>query len=227
MHGINKNCLQNFVLQHQEKRLNTLCWWCGFSKWKHKYHKKAHRRYYTQISRWMWKSTEKPRYVVNIREFHLILCFMVGGYQCCGGTICLCGQCNIQYVPEKWWFLSIRLKTSHPRSHCLVFTVITTLNCKLFSVKCCSALFDRVSSSDQYNPATCGLPLFLLHLTTGVIWDEEKSCFDSFCREIARFYSQQLESDYWLDGHEDNVSQVHICHAPVVLLHTVIWKKSK
>jgi len=112
-------------------------------------------------------------------------------------------------------------------SHRLVFTVMRTLNCSLFSVKCCSALFDRVSSSDQYNPATCGLPLFLLHLTTGVIWDEEKSCFDSFCREISRFYSRQLESDYWEDGHEDNVSQVHICHAPVVLIHTVIGKKTE
>ncbi|GFG36808.1 hypothetical protein Cfor_08643 [Coptotermes formosanus] len=60
---------------------------------------------------------------------------------------------------------------------------------------------------DQYNPATSGLPVFLLHLSTGVVWDEEKSCFDSFCREIARFYSQQLESDHWEDGHEGNLSQ--------------------
>jgi hypothetical protein len=105
----------------------------------------------------------------------------------------------------------MKLKASHPRKSLLSFHCEKNFNFKLFSVKCCSALFDRVFSSDQYNPATYGLPLFLLHLTTGVIWDEEKSCFDSFCREIARFYSQQLESDYWEDGHEDNMSQVHIC----------------
>ena len=125
MHGMNKNCLQNFVLQHQGKRLNTLyvglCWWCGFIKWKHKYYKKAHRHYYTQTRRWMWKSTVKPKYVVNIREFHLTLCFMVGGYHCCGGTTCLCGQCNNQYVPQKWWLLSVGLKTSHPRKSSLSF----------------------------------------------------------------------------------------------------------
>jgi hypothetical protein len=79
-----------------------------------------------------------------------------------------------------------------------------------------------LSFSDQYNPATCGLPLFLLHLSTGVVWDEEKSCFDSFCREIARFYSQQLESDYWEDGHDDNLSQVNMSLAPLVLIHAVM-----
>jgi hypothetical protein len=125
MHGINRNCLQNFVPQHQGKRLNTLSvglyWWCGCIKWKRKYQKKDHRCYYTQIWRWMWKSTEKPKYVVNIKEFHLTLCFMVGGDQCCGGTFCIYVQCSNQYVPQKWWFLSIRLKASQPRKSLLSF----------------------------------------------------------------------------------------------------------
>lgn len=60
---------------------------------------------------------------------------------------------------------------------------------------------------DQYSPATSGLPLFLLYLSTGVDWDEEKGCFDTFCREIARFYSQQLHSDHWDTEHEGSMSQ--------------------
>jgi hypothetical protein len=67
---------------------------------------------------------------------------------------------------------------------------------------------DCFSVSDQYSPATSGLPLFLVYLSTGVAWDEEKGCFDSFCREVARFYSQQLRSDHWDTEHESSVSQV-------------------
>jgi hypothetical protein len=81
----------------------------------------------------------------------------------------------------------------------------------------CSALSDCFSISDQYSPATSGLPLFLLYLSTGVDWDEEKGCFDSFCREIARFYSQQLQSDHWDTEHEGSMSQVIMPWAASVL----------
>ncbi|XP_021924732.1 DNA mismatch repair protein Mlh1 isoform X2 [Zootermopsis nevadensis] len=63
---------------------------------------------------------------------------------------------------------------------------------------------------DQYTPETRGLPLFIVDLSTEVDWDDEKGCFDSFCRETARFYSKQLESDCWEDGQEDSLSQIEL-----------------
>jgi DNA mismatch repair protein MLH1 len=78
----------------------------------------------------------------------------------------------------------------------------------LMAVSMKMAVFKSVSVSDQYTPETRGLPLFLVYLSTEIDWDDEKGCFDSFCRETARFYSKQLQSDYWEDGHEDSLSQV-------------------
>uniref|UniRef100_H2ZDT3 DNA mismatch repair protein S5 domain-containing protein n=1 Tax=Ciona savignyi TaxID=51511 RepID=H2ZDT3_CIOSA len=40
-----------------------------------------------------------------------------------------------------------------------------------------------------YSPPLEGLPLFVMRLATEVDWEEEKACFNSVCREIARFYS--------------------------------------
>jgi hypothetical protein len=76
--------------------------------------------------------------------------------------------------------------------------------------------------SDQYSPATSGLPLFLLYLSTGVDWDEEKGCFDSFCREIARFYSEQLHPDHWDTDHEGGVSQVTMPWAASMFVVAVV-----
>ncbi|XP_069699204.1 DNA mismatch repair protein Mlh1 isoform X2 [Periplaneta americana] len=61
---------------------------------------------------------------------------------------------------------------------------------------------------DGYNPATRGLPLFLLRLATDVEWDDEKQCFDSFCRETAKFFSEQFDTDVWDDESEGSSSQV-------------------
>ncbi|XP_046569865.1 DNA mismatch repair protein Mlh1-like [Haliotis rubra] len=41
---------------------------------------------------------------------------------------------------------------------------------------------------DDYNPVLDGLPLYVLRLATEVNWEEEKECFDSFCRETSEFY---------------------------------------
>uniref|UniRef100_H2ZDT9 DNA mismatch repair protein S5 domain-containing protein n=1 Tax=Ciona savignyi TaxID=51511 RepID=H2ZDT9_CIOSA len=38
-----------------------------------------------------------------------------------------------------------------------------------------------------YSPPLEGLPLFVMRLATEVDWEEEKACFNSVCREIARF----------------------------------------
>uniref|UniRef100_F6UF57 DNA mismatch repair protein Mlh1 n=1 Tax=Ciona intestinalis TaxID=7719 RepID=F6UF57_CIOIN len=41
----------------------------------------------------------------------------------------------------------------------------------------------------QYNPPLHGLPTFVMRLATEVDWESEKSCFDTVCKEIARFYA--------------------------------------
>uniref|UniRef100_H2ZDT6 DNA mismatch repair protein S5 domain-containing protein n=1 Tax=Ciona savignyi TaxID=51511 RepID=H2ZDT6_CIOSA len=40
-----------------------------------------------------------------------------------------------------------------------------------------------------YSPPLEGLPLFVMRLATEVDWEEEKACFNSVCREIARFFA--------------------------------------
>jgi DNA mismatch repair protein MLH1 len=42
---------------------------------------------------------------------------------------------------------------------------------------------------EDYEPDLVDLPLFLIRLATEVDWLEEKSCFDSICKEISLFYS--------------------------------------
>nr|CAB3263866.1 DNA mismatch repair protein Mlh1-like [Phallusia mammillata] len=41
----------------------------------------------------------------------------------------------------------------------------------------------------NYIPPLEGLPMLVLRLATEVCWDSEKDCFESFAREIARFYA--------------------------------------
>ncbi|XP_031847500.1 DNA mismatch repair ATPase Mlh1 [Nomia melanderi] len=43
---------------------------------------------------------------------------------------------------------------------------------------------------EKYFPYEAGLPLYILRLATEVEWSAEQSCFKSFCRETARYYSQ-------------------------------------
>nr|XP_019526915.2 DNA mismatch repair protein Mlh1-like [Aedes albopictus] len=42
----------------------------------------------------------------------------------------------------------------------------------------------------EYIPSLAHLPMFVLRLATEVEWDEEKECFDTFCREVARYYAK-------------------------------------
>ncbi|XP_016993766.2 DNA mismatch repair protein Mlh1 [Drosophila takahashii] len=42
----------------------------------------------------------------------------------------------------------------------------------------------------QYRPSVAHLPVYLLRLATEVDWEQEAGCFETFCRETARFYSQ-------------------------------------
>ncbi|XP_016957723.1 DNA mismatch repair protein Mlh1 [Drosophila biarmipes] len=42
----------------------------------------------------------------------------------------------------------------------------------------------------QHRPNVAHLPVYLLRLATEVDWEKEARCFDTFCRETARFYSK-------------------------------------
>ncbi|XP_052843519.1 DNA mismatch repair protein Mlh1 [Drosophila gunungcola] len=42
----------------------------------------------------------------------------------------------------------------------------------------------------QHRPNVAHLPVYLLRLATEVDWEQEARCFETFCRETARFYSQ-------------------------------------
>ncbi|XP_064085225.1 DNA mismatch repair protein Mlh1-like [Macrobrachium nipponense] len=48
---------------------------------------------------------------------------------------------------------------------------------------------------DDYVPAMEGLPMYILRLATEVDWDDEKECFQTFCRETARFYRIQRNNE--------------------------------
>jgi len=39
----------------------------------------------------------------------------------------------------------------------------------------------------NYVPPLEGLPRLIMRLSADVFWDDEKDCFDSFCREVARW----------------------------------------
>nr|XP_053637824.1 DNA mismatch repair protein Mlh1-like isoform X2 [Cherax quadricarinatus] len=44
---------------------------------------------------------------------------------------------------------------------------------------------------DDYVPAMEGLPMYVLRLATEVEWENELECFQTFCRETAKFYAVQ------------------------------------
>lgn len=59
---------------------------------------------------------------------------------------------------------------------------------------------------DGHTPPVEGLPMYVLRLATEVEWDSEKECFDTFCRETARFYAgprcdegteQEVREGHW------------------------------
>ncbi|CAD7012916.1 DNA mismatch repair protein Mlh1 [Ceratitis capitata] len=47
----------------------------------------------------------------------------------------------------------------------------------------------------QFHPSSVHLPMYILRLATEVDWDTEVECFETFCRETARFYSQTSSLD--------------------------------
>ncbi|KAJ9592430.1 hypothetical protein L9F63_015846 [Diploptera punctata] len=76
---------------------------------------------------------------------------------------------------------------------------------------------ELISIVKQYSPAAEGIPMYLLHLATDVEWDYEKECFDSFSRETARFFSDQLGLELWEDkerevGHDLKWTIEHVLY---------------
>ncbi|XP_071108486.1 DNA mismatch repair protein Mlh1-like [Haliotis cracherodii] len=64
---------------------------------------------------------------------------------------------------------------------------------------------------DDYNPVLDGLPLYVLRLATEVNWEEEKECFESFCRETSEFYCIKKSLFSRLD-HEGGSQEVQESH---------------
>uniref|UniRef100_A0A1A9W6X3 DNA mismatch repair protein S5 domain-containing protein n=1 Tax=Glossina brevipalpis TaxID=37001 RepID=A0A1A9W6X3_9MUSC len=48
---------------------------------------------------------------------------------------------------------------------------------------------------EQHCPSKTYLPLYMLRLATDVEWDIEEKCFETFCRETARYYASVSEVD--------------------------------
>ncbi|KAL1433776.1 hypothetical protein MTO96_012307 [Rhipicephalus appendiculatus] len=42
---------------------------------------------------------------------------------------------------------------------------------------------------NDHTPPVEGLPMYALRLATEVEWEKEQECFETFCRETARFYA--------------------------------------
>ncbi|TRY77943.1 hypothetical protein TCAL_10900 [Tigriopus californicus] len=59
----------------------------------------------------------------------------------------------------------------------------------------------------DYVPSLDELPLFIMRLATEVNWDEEQACFDSFCRETARFYAFKADTASRYDADQHNLTQ--------------------
>ncbi len=58
-------------------------------------------------------------------------------------------------------------------------------------------------------PSFAALPIFLMRLATEVNWSSEEQCFDSFIREVARFYAIQANDPnarYDIKQHEEEAS---------------------
>ncbi|XP_030554333.1 DNA mismatch repair protein Mlh1 [Drosophila novamexicana] len=60
----------------------------------------------------------------------------------------------------------------------------------------------------QHIPSHAQLPIYLLRLATEVDWEQEAQCFETFCRETARYYAQldwqddgDMRSQHWYMEH--------------------------
>lgn len=62
----------------------------------------------------------------------------------------------------------------------------------------------------QHCPSKTFLPLYMLRLATEVEWDTEEECFETFCRETARYYAlvSEVELEANPKHHKWNVEHV-------------------
>ncbi|XP_034652231.1 DNA mismatch repair protein Mlh1 [Drosophila subobscura] len=54
----------------------------------------------------------------------------------------------------------------------------------------------------RHKPSATHLPVYLLRLATEVDWEQEAKCFETFCRETARFYAQLEWREDVSSGHQ-------------------------
>jgi DNA mismatch repair protein MLH1 len=63
-----------------------------------------------------------------------------------------------------------------------------------------------ISIPANYLPSLSKLPMYIVRIATDVDWDNEKECFQTFCRETAQYFSKisnlTPENDWkWLKEH--------------------------
>lgn len=64
----------------------------------------------------------------------------------------------------------------------------------------------------QHCPSKTFLPLYLLRLATEVEWDKEEECFETFCRETARYYAVVSEAEFEKDPKRQKWQVEHILY---------------
>ncbi|XP_037949367.1 DNA mismatch repair protein Mlh1 [Teleopsis dalmanni] len=65
---------------------------------------------------------------------------------------------------------------------------------------------------ENHCPSNIYLPLFLLRLATDVEWETEEECFETFCRETARYYTIVSEVELLSDVNRHNWIVEHIIY---------------
>ncbi len=74
---------------------------------------------------------------------------------------------------------------------------------------------------DNYVPSMDGVPAYLVNLAKRVTWESEQECFQTFCRETARFYAVPPGGDKL---NEELASVIRIGISVLLKLFEVILK---
>ena len=64
----------------------------------------------------------------------------------------------------------------------------------------------------QHCPSKTFLPLYMLRLATEVEWDTEEECFETFCRETARYYALVAEVELEMNSKQHKWTVEHVLY---------------
>lgn len=64
----------------------------------------------------------------------------------------------------------------------------------------------------QYVPSKTFLPIYVLRLATEVEWDTEEDCFETFCRETARYYAMVSEVEHKAEPERHKWTVEHVIY---------------